>query len=116
MKQFSLDPYNQRQLARMHHEIMLFVRGESNLDTLVKQLKALYWVLNSPDSDWSKDFLSRWGGLEAANAMHLYRAEQGLASIRDDSERASAVKCVEKLHELVDAELEAGSSCKQSQL
>ena len=106
MKHFSKDPYNQRQLVRMHHEITIFMRGDSNLSMLVKQLKALFWALNSPDQDWSEDFLSYWGSLETANALRLDHAEQGLVPIKDDSGGELEVECVKKLHELVDAEME----------
>ena len=110
MHHFSAVPYNQRQIKIMAHELDTFLHGKSSLGVLVKQLKGLFWALESPDPDWRDDFLSEWGALETTYALELEKKEQGLTSDIDAKDQASpssafAFKSAEKLSDIVRKEI-----------
>jgi hypothetical protein len=111
MERFSENPHNQRQIRLMENEIDKFMRGDGSLGNLVKQLKGLFWALQSPDDNWRDNFLSEWGALETTNALDLDRRERGLTSEKGHenppASSAFVTQCVERIRQIVHGEIRA---------
>jgi hypothetical protein len=111
MESSESNDFNRRQLRLMADEIARFRREEIMLRDLVKRLKGLYWVLDSPNEEWGEKFLSEWGGLEALNAISLHREEQGQISSEgkgsDTYVRSSRViEALERIDGLIQGQLQ----------
>lgn len=92
--------HNYRQYEIMLAIINDFFAERVGLSVVVRQLKALFWALDSPDEKWSDDFLSEWGALETVNALNADRAEQGQSESEVVSERFIK-EALEKIRHMV---------------
>jgi hypothetical protein len=88
-----------RQFRQMDQRLNEFARGELPIDKTIKDLKALFWVLenSTPQGEWGRQFLGQWGELEIAYALSLDARDPLLP----DATQPNLRRAVDQMTELV---------------